>query len=277
MNDNKVWFITGASKGLGFELVNSLLQKGYKVIATSRDAEKLSNLQKENANFFAVSMEVIDEQNVKDAIQKGINHFGKIDVVVNNAGYGLLGTLEELSITEIKNCFDVNVFGVINVSKAILPFFRKQHSGTIINIASVSGSVSATSTGIYSATKAAVIQISEALSSEVEEFGINVIAVCPGGFRTDFLDKSSMVTAKNELQEYKAVRNIIARFGELNKNQGGDPKKIADVFIKLSDMNNPPTRIYIGSDALRMMEKKIDSIVNSLNQNQELSISTDNY
>lgn len=277
MTDKKVWFITGASKGLGFELVNSLLQKGHNVIATSRDVEKLSNLQKENANFLAISMEVIDEQNVKDAIQKGIHHFGKIDVVVNNAGYGLLGTLEELTITEIKNCFDVNVFGVINVSKAILPYFRTQHAGTIINIASVSGSVSATSTGIYSATKSAVIQISEALSSEVEEFGIKVIAVCPGGFRTDFLDKSSMVTAKNEILEYKAVRNIIARLGELNKNQGGDPKKIADVFIKLANMNNPPTRIYLGSDALRMMEKKVDSIVNNLKQNQELSISTDNH
>ena len=275
MSDKKVWFVTGASKGFGYDLVSSLLQKGNRVIATSRTIEKLTHLEKGNPDFLALTMDLINEQNVMDAIQKGIAHFGKIDVVVNNAGYGLFGTLEEFSTTEIKNCFDVNVFGVIHVSKAIIPHFRMQKSGMLLNIASVSGSVSGIGSGVYSATKAAVIQLSEALSAELDEFGVKVIAVCPGGFRTDFLDTTSLVTAQRELEEYTAVRARVKRLRELNKGQGGDPKKAVEVFIQLAEMPNPPTRIYMGSDALRMMDAKINSVVDNINQHRSISVSTD--
>lgn len=272
MNDKKVWLVTGASKGLGFELVKHLLDKGYRVAATSRDASKITL---RDDNLFPLSMEVVNEENVKEGIDKVIKHFGKLDVVVNNAGYGLLGGIEELSDKEIRNVFDVNVFGLLNVSRAVLPIFRRQKSGRILNIASVSGSVSAPATGIYSATKAAVIQISEALAKEAEEFGVKVVAVCPGGFRTDFLDKSSMVTPENEIADYALVRNVINRFEELNKNQGGDPQKAAEVFIKLAEMEQPPLRFYMGSDALRMMAKKMDEISTSIGENKPLSHETD--
>ena len=275
MSDKKVWFVTGASKGFGYDLVSSLLQKGNRVIATSRTIEKLTHLEKGNPDFLALTMDLTNEQNVMDAIQKGIAHFGKIDVVVNNAGYGLFGTLEEFSTTEIKNCFDVNVFGVIHVSKAIIPHFRMQKSGMLLNIASVSGSVSGIGSGVYSATKAAVIQLSEALSAELDEFGVKVIAVCPGGFRTDFLDTTSLVTAQRELEEYTAVRARVKRLRELNTGQGGDPKKAVEVFIQLAEMPNPPTRIYMGSDALRMMDAKINSVVDNINQHRSISVSTD--
>ena len=272
MNDSNVWLVTGASKGLGFELVKHLLDKGYRVAATSRDASKISLNHK---NLLPLSMEVVDEDNVKKAVDQVIKHFGRLDVLVNNAGYGLLGGIEELSDKEIRNEFDVNVFGLLNVSRAVLPIFRKQKSGCILNIASVSGSVSVPATGIYSATKAAVIQISEALAKETEEFGVKVVAVCPGGFRTDFLDQSSMVTSKEEIADYSVVRNVITRFAELNKNQGGDPKKAAEVFIKLAEMEQPPVRFYMGSDALRMMAKKIDEISTSIEENKQLSHKTD--
>ncbi len=260
MNNAKVWFVTGASKGLGLELVTRLLEKGHSVIATSRNAEKLLPLQEKYKNLLPLSMEVISPDDVSKTIKKGLAHFGKIDVVVNNAGYGLLGTLEEFSEQEIKNVFAVNVFGVIHVCQAILPVFRQQQSGHIINISSVSASVAAPTTGIYSATKAAVLQLSESLSKEVEEFGIKVTVVCPGGFRTDFLDTSSMVTPSQVIKEYTLVRNVLGRYAELNKNQGGDPSKAADVFIQLTEMAQPPVRFYLGSDALRMMNKKIAEI-----------------
>jgi short-subunit dehydrogenase len=272
MSTNKVWFITGASKGLGVELTKKLLESGHQVIATSRNADNFKSI--DNPNLLPLNMELVDEESIAQAIKTAIDHFGKIDVVVNNAGYGLLGTVEELSNTEIQDIFKVNVFGLIQVSKAILPHFRARKTGQIINIASVSGSVVAPATGIYSATKAAVIQISEALHVELAEFGIKVTAVCPGGFRTDFLDKSSMVLPKNPLAEYTVVRNIISQFGQLNKNQGGDPKKAADAFIALSEMENPPARIYFGSDALRMMERKISEVQSSINQFSDLSQST---
>lgn len=276
MEQNKTWLVTGASKGLGFELVHKLLLTGHNVIATSRTVEKLQTLQAEFPNsLLPLSMEVIDEESVKASIEQAINHFGRIDVVVNNAGYGLLGTLEELSMSEIKNCFDVNVFGVINVSKAILPFFRAQKLGLIINIASVSGSVSGISTGIYSATKSAVLQLSEALASEVQELGIRVIAICPGGFRTDFLDKSSMKTPSSIIQDYQLVHQVMNNYGQLNKNQGGDPKKAADIFLKLADMPQIPSRLYLGTDALRMMQRKLNQTVNDIQTYQELTSYTD--
>lgn len=274
MDNSKVWFVIGASKGFGRELVTYLLQNGYRVIATSRDIAKFQSLQNEE-NFLPLAMEVTNENSIANAVSKGIAHFGRIDVLVNNAGYGLLGTMEEFSDCEIRNVFDVNVFGVINVSKAILPLMRKQKSGVILNLSSISASVSVIATGIYSATKAVVLQLSEALAKETAEFGIKVIAVCPGGFRTDFLDGSSLMLPKNPLPEYNEVRDIVKRFGELNKNQGGDPKKAAKIFVQLAEMPNPPTRFYMGSDAIRMIHNKINEVNNSVASHEELSKETD--
>ncbi len=275
MSETKVWLVTGASKGLGHELIIHLLNNGYRVIATSRDSQKMQQLQKLHKNLLAISMDVTNAENVNREIHKAVEYFGRIDVVVNNAGYGLLGTLEELSDKEIRNVFDVNVFGVMNVTKAVLPILREQQVGHIINIASISGSVSSAATSIYSATKAAIIQLSEGLSKELEEFGIKVTVVCPGGFRTDFLDKSSLVTPGNEIGEYTLVRKIIDRYATLNQNQGGDPKKAAAVFRKLTEMQNPPKRLYLGSDALRMIGNKINEITEYLNEYKDLSQETD--
>ncbi|WP_312089469.1 SDR family NAD(P)-dependent oxidoreductase [Chryseobacterium sp.] len=274
MEQSKVWLVTGASKGLGLELVTQLLAKGYRVAATSRNPQKMEQLSSYK-NFLALAMEIDDETSINKGIEAIKEHFGRIDVLVNNAGYGLLGTIEELSTTEIKNVFDVNVFGLINVTKAVLPLMRQQKSGRIINIASISASVAAPTTGIYSATKAVVLQLSESLKQEVEEFGIKVTAICPGGFRTDFLDKSSLSTPKNEIQDYTLVRNVLNRFAELNKNQGGDPKKAPEVFIKVAEMVNPPSRLYLGSDAIRMINKKMHDIQTNIDEFLTISQDTD--
>lgn len=276
MTNSSVWFITGASKGFGLLLVQELLHRGHKVVATSRNAEAFADLKNlHDVNFLPLSMHVTDENDVKRAVNQAIEHFGKLDVLVNNAGYGLFGTMEELSIEEIRNMFDVNVFGVMHVSRAVLPHFREQKGGTILNIASIAGSYTAVSLGLYSATKAAVIQFTEALKMEVEEFGIRVSAVCPGGFRTDFLDSSSMQIAQNPIDDYTAVRNTIARYSSLNKMQGGDPDKFPKFIMDLTEMEVLPSRIYVGSDALRTIARRLGEISQSVEEHRDLSSSTD--
>jgi len=276
MAKNNVWFVTGASKGFGLLLVQELLNQGKKVVASSRNIEAIRNLNtKFEGQYLPLEMQVTDPKDVEKGIARAIEFFGEVDVLVNNAGYGLFGTMEELSMEEIQNMFDVNVFGVMHVSKAILPHFRAKKNGTILNIASVAGSYTAASLGLYSATKAAVIQFSEAQKLEVEEFGIRVTAVCPGGFRTDFLDNSSMQTAQNPIEDYTLVRNTIARYSSLNKMQGGDPDKFPKFIMDLVELESLPSRIYVGSDALRMMDKRLTEIAASIENHKELSKSTD--
>ena len=276
MTKNDVWFVTGASKGFGLLLVEELLKNGNRVVATSRNIDAFEDLSAQfEGQLLPLSMQVTDVNDVNNVVNQAIEHFGSIDVLVNNAGYGLFGTMEELSMEEIRNMFDVNVFGVMHVSKAVLPHFRDKRSGTILNIASVAGSYTAASLGLYSATKAAVIQFSEAQKLEVEEFGIRVAAVCPGGFRTDFLDNSSMQTAQNPIEDYTLVRNTIARYSGLNKMQGGDPDKFPKFIMDLVAMETLPSRIYVGSDALRMMDKRLTEIAESIERHQDLSRSTD--
>lgn len=276
MTNSNTWLITGASKGFGMELTSHLLQKGHRVIATSRNIAAFASLnEKYKDQLLALEMLVTDESDVNQKVNQAIAHFGKIDVLVNNAGYGLFGTMEELTIQEIRNMYEVNVFGVMHVSKAILPHFRANRSGTILNIASVAGSYTGASLGLYSSTKAAVIQFSESLKVEVEEFGIQVCAVCPGGFRTDFLDSSSMSFAENPIAEYTTVRNNMERYATLNHKQGGDPKKFPVFIEELMRLENLPARIYVGSDALRVMGRRLNEIGESIESHRGLSESTD--
>jgi len=275
-NIKQNWLITGASKGFGLELTEFLLMHGHRVVATSRNEKSFDHLKdKFSENFFSVEMQVSNEQDVQLKVKEAVNHFGHIDVLVNNAGYGLFGTMEELSMEEIRAMYDVNVFGVIHVSRAILPHYRERKQGIILNIASVAGSYTGAALGLYSSTKAAVIQFSEALKTEVQEFGIEVCAVCPGGFRTDFLDGSSMTLAKNPIEDYTLVRNNIQRYSTLNHQQGGDPKKFPIFIQQLISLERLPARIYVGSDALRMMGRRLDEIATVIDENRSLSASTD--
>ena len=276
MTNTKTWLITGASKGFGFELTHYLLKKGHRVVASSRNTASLQTLKEVfPENLLAIEMQVTNESDVNEKMNLALKHFGKIDVLVNNAGYGLFGTMEELTMDEIRAMYEVNVFGVIQVSRALLPHFRANKSGAILNIASVAGSYTGAALGLYSSTKAAVIQFSEALKAEVQEFGIDVCAICPGGFRTDFLDNSSMTLAQNPIDAYTAVRNNIERYATLNHKQGGDPKKFPVFIEELMQLERLPARIYVGGDALRMMGRRLDEIAQGIEQNRILSASTD--
>ncbi|WP_431610955.1 SDR family NAD(P)-dependent oxidoreductase [Chryseobacterium sp. 'Rf worker isolate 10'] len=277
METKKVWFVTGASKGLGFELVKKLLSEGFQVAATSRTVESLiSTIGETSENFLPLSVNITDNNDIKSAIAKTVNHFGRIDVVVNNAGYGQIGTLEELTDEEARENYAVNVFGTLNVIRNAMPYLREQRSGNIFNISSVGGySANFPGWGIYCSTKFAVAGFTEALAEEVKDFGVHATVVYPGYFRTDFLTKDSVKTPANPIQAYEAARNSEqAHLNEINGNQPNDPEKAADVLIQISKEKNPPVHLLLGVGTLEFLNNKIDILQKDAEKWESLTVST---
>jgi NAD(P)-dependent dehydrogenase (short-subunit alcohol dehydrogenase family) len=277
MNTKKVWFVTGASKGLGLSLVKKLLREGCKVAATSRSTGSMEKEVGITENFLPLEVNVTDEKSVSNAIAKTLETFGAIDVVVNNAGYGQLGTLEELNDREARENFDTNVFGVLNVIRSVMPHLRQKKSGHIINISSIAGFLGAfPGWGIYNATKFAVAGLTEALAAEAKSLGINATIVYPGYFKTNFLLQGSLRLAQHPITEYKEARNLeVIHDTQIIGNQPGDPEKAALAFIRLAESKNPPLHFFMGSDALAMARNKIEILQNELSANETLSKSTD--
>ncbi|WP_291146028.1 oxidoreductase [Flavobacterium sp. UBA7680] len=277
MGHNKVWFITGASKGLGLELAKKLLAEGFKVAATSRSQESLVKvLGNPSENFLPLEMDLVNEKSVKNAIELAVSHFKTIDVLVNNAGYGLLGTLEELTDAESRKNYEVNVFGLLNVIRNTMPYMRAARSGHIFNISSVGGYYGEfPGWGIYCSTKFAVAGLTESLSAEIKPFGVHATIVYPGYFRTDFLKDSSLLLPENPIAEYKNVRESeSAHKDDINGNQPGDPVKLAEALIKASQDQNPPLHLFLGEDAYNMANQKIASVQSELEQWKSVSVST---
>jgi NAD(P)-dependent dehydrogenase (short-subunit alcohol dehydrogenase family) len=277
MDNNKVWFITGASKGLGLELAKKLLAEGFKVAATSRSEDALVKvLGNSSEKFLPLEMDLVDEKSVKNAIDKTINHFKTIDVLVNNAGYGLLGALEELTDAESRKNYEVNVFGLLNVIRNTMPILRANKSGHIFNISSVGGYYGEfPGWGIYCSTKFAVAGLTESLAAEVKSFGVHATIVYPGYFRTDFLKDSSLLLPQNPIADYKEVRQSESAHKEdINQNQPGDPVKLAEALIKASEDQNPPLHLFLGEDAYNMANQKIASVQNELEAWKAVSVST---
>lgn len=277
MGNNKVWFITGASKGLGLELAKKLLVEGYRVAATSRsEAALVKVLGNPSENFLPLEMDLVNEKSVKNAIELAVSHFKTIDVLVNNAGYGLLGTLEELSDAESRKNYEVNVFGLLNVIRNTMPYMRAARSGHIFNISSVGGYYGEfPGWGIYCSTKFAVAGLTESLNAEIKPFGIHATIVYPGYFRTDFLKDSSLLLPENPIAEYKNVRESESTHkDDINGNQPGDPVKLAEALIKASHDQNPPLHLFLGEDAFNMANQKIASVQKELEEWKEVSIST---
>ncbi|WP_343679894.1 SDR family NAD(P)-dependent oxidoreductase [Chryseobacterium arthrosphaerae] len=277
METKKVWFVTGASKGLGFELVKKLLSEGFQVAATSRTVESLiSSIGETSENFLPLGANITDNNDIKSAIDKTVEHFGKIDVIVNNAGYGQIGTLEELTDEEARENYAVNVFGTLNVIRNAMPYLREQRSGNIFNISSVGGySANFPGWGIYCSTKFAVAGFTEALAEEVKDFGIHATVVYPGYFRTDFLQKDSVKTPSNPIQAYEAARNSEqAHLNEINGNQPNDPVKAADVLIQISKEKNPPVHLLLGVGTIEFLNNKIDILKKDAEKWESLTVST---
>jgi len=275
-SNQKVWFVTGASKGLGLSLINKLLNEGYKVAATSRSLSDLEKAVGNHTNFLPLAVDILNEQSVAEAVNKTITKFGSLDVVVNNAGYGLVGALEELTDAESRQNFDVNVFGSLNVIRQALPQLRKQKSGHIFNIASIGGFTgNFPGFGIYCATKFAVHGFTESLSAEVAAFGIHATVVSPGYFRTNFLEGSSLATPKNAIEDYKAVRDVqAAHENDINNNQPGDPDKAAAVMIEVAAMQQPPLHLFLGPDSYNLAELKIQAVHKDLEAVRKIATAT---
>jgi NAD(P)-dependent dehydrogenase (short-subunit alcohol dehydrogenase family) len=277
MSTQKVWFVTGASKGLGLSLVKQLLNTGYNVAATSRNLDDLRRAVGPTADgFLPLAVDLKTESSVAEAVEKTVGYFGKIDVVVNNAGYGLLGSIEELTDEESRENFDINVFGSLNVIRNVMPHLREQKSGHIINISSIGGFTGAfPGFGIYCATKFAVEGFSESLAAEAKPLGIKVTVVEPGYFRTDFLTSGSLGVPKNQIDAYREVRDSQqAHQNQINGNQPGDPEKAVAALIRIASESNPPLHLFLGQDAYDMAYQKINDVQNELENWKEVTVST---
>ncbi|MCR6733257.1 MAG: oxidoreductase [Afipia sp.] len=272
----RVWFITGASRGFGARITAQALAQGDAVVATARDSSTVTKQFGENESLLAVKLDVTNEAQAHEAARAAVKKFGRIDVLVNNAGFGLLGAVEEASDAEVQHVFGTNVFGLLNVTRAVLPHMRRQRSGHVINISSVGGYAGYPGWGVYGATKFAVEGLSEAMTAELAPLGIHVTVVEPGFFRTDFLDDQSLSRTRQEIPDYidtvGKTRNVAA---DVNHAQRGDPSKLAAAFMKLADAKTPPTRLPLGSDTVERIEAKNAHVEKELAAWRSVSISTD--
>lgn len=253
----KTWFITGASRGLGAEIADRALRAGDNVVATARDPSALSSRFGERANLLAARLDVTQPTEPNAAVQAALGRFGAIDVLVNNAGHGLVGAVEEASAAEIQQLFSVNVLGLLSVTRAVLPSMRARRRGHVINMSSIGGYRGATGFGVYCATKFAVEGLSEAMRAELAPLGVHVTAVEPGYFRTDFLDPASLRTSAAVIADYaQTAGRIRAQVGDLNHRQPGDPAKLGEAILRLANVPEPPVRLPLGDDTVAAISAK---------------------
>lgn len=277
MNTSKVWYVTGASQGLGLTLVRKLLENGYRVAATSRDAHALSQAVGliDKDRFLSLAVDLNNLDCIDESIRQTLATFGRIDVVVNNAGYGMAGTIEEIGEQDIRNIFNINVLATIDVVKRVLPIMRSQRSGYIINIGSVAGFVGAPGWSAYSATKAAVAAFSEVIALDVKEFGIKVTVVEPSGFRTGFLTKDSLALITPKIEGYEAVKNTQDRYLSANGQQPGNPDRAAEIFMELAESTEPPMHLFLGADAYKRASEKLTAMSAELEQWKSITVGAD--
>ncbi len=272
---NKVWLITGSSKGLGRAITTAALENGDNVVATARQVEQLNELTRRfGKNIALQTLDVRDSAAAENAVAFAVDRFGRIDVLVNNAGYGTIGALEDTSIEDFRSQIETNLMGTVHTTKAAIPFMRKQGAGHIIQFSSVGGRIGALGRTPYSAAKWGVEGFSEALASEVGPLGIKVTIIEPGGFRTDFAADS--VNGATMREEYQATVGAAARFqAEYHGNQPGDPARAAKVLIELSKLADPPLRLPLGSDALKAIGESDRKRLAGMEMWRGLSASTD--
>jgi NAD(P)-dependent dehydrogenase (short-subunit alcohol dehydrogenase family) len=277
MKKQKVWFITGASKGFGFEIAKSAIENGDQVVASVRDnPQELYEAFDNDENLLSVVLDVTKEPQAKEAIEQAIEKFGRIDVLVNNAGYSLFSAVEEASDQEVRKQFDTNLFGVLNVLRAALPFMRKQKSGHIINISALYGfAVTLPGYGLYGATKFAIEAITEGLAIELRPLGLFATAVEPGMFSTSLLDKHSMIEAKKIIEDYKeTVGHIRSAIPGFNGTQPGDPAKFGKAIVILANSDNPPVHLPLGNDSAVIYRTKATQMDAELEKWKDLTSST---
>lgn len=271
----QVWLITGSSRGLGRALAEAVLAAGHSLIATARNPEHLADLVESHGDQVrAVALDVTDPSDAAAAIQTAIDAFGRLDVLVNNAGYGDVGSIEDTSLADFRAQIETNLFGVIHVTKAALPLLREQRAGRIFQVSSIGGRVGPPGRAPYAAAKWGVEGFSEVLAKEVGPLGIKVTILEPGGFRTDFAGSST--TLRDSRPEYADTAGKMAQYQrDYHGTQPGDPAKAAAVILHLATLDDPPLRLLLGSDAYHAAEANDLARIEADRKWRELSVSTD--
>jgi NAD(P)-dependent dehydrogenase (short-subunit alcohol dehydrogenase family) len=272
---NKVWFITGCSTGLGRALALQALEQGNRVAVAARKLKDIQDILDRYKNALAIELDMVKPDQLKAAVEKVQTAFGRIDVLVNNAGIGYFASLEESEEQEIRKMFEVNFFGLSALTQLVLPQMRKQKSGHIINISSIGGIVGFPALSFYNATKFAVAGLSEALAKEVAPLGINVTIICPSGFRTDWAGRSANEN-KSLIEDYQstAAANQNNLRGYSGK-QPGDPQKAAKAILKIANTEHPPLYLLLGEAAFNTAKKKLEDLKNDFETWKETSIHAD--
>jgi len=272
----RVWFITGAARGIGARIVEAALAQGDAVVATSRDATSLQQRFGAQPGLLALALDVTSEAQAAAAAEAALARFGRIDILVNNAGYGLLGAVEEASADEVRRLYDTNVFGLLNVTRAVLPSMRTRRRGHVINISSLGGYRSGAGFGVYCSTKFAVEGLTEALHAELQPLGIHATVVEPGYFRTEFLEGSSLVVSPRVLDDYAPSSGQVREAAKrISLNQPGDPLRLAQAMLALVESATPPLRLPLGTDTLQTIRDKHAFVERETVAWERLAASTD--
>ncbi|NPT56495.1 oxidoreductase [Paraburkholderia elongata] len=274
---SKVWFITGSAGGIGAGIARAALAAGDLVVATDLDSERLQHVYAASAaHVLTMQLDIRDATQAEAVVEAALARFGRIDVLVNNAGYGQFGPFEEIEPAAIERQFATNVFGTFNVTRAVLPVMRRQRAGHVINMSSNGGFKGVRGASMYSATKFAIEGFSEALAQEITDFGLKLTIVEPGAFRTDFLDDRSLKRGTRDLNDYADFRpKANAVFEARNHNQVGDPDKLGHALVQIASETDPPLRFVAGADALKVVNDKLEYVGREVERWRELSRSTD--
>ena len=274
MSDKKIWLVTGAGRGLGVDIAKSALATGHAVVATGRNREKVTAAIRERDDLLAVKLDVTDPADADSAVAAAVDRFGRIDVLVNNAGNFNAGFFEELSPEDFRAQVETTFFGPVNVTRAALPVMRDQRSGLVITISSTAGLEGGEFTSAYAASKFGVEGWMESLAPEVAPFGIRIMLVEPGFFRTELLTPESTKYAESSIEDYaERTEQTVTAWKAMNGQQSGDPAKLADALVHLADQEEPPLRFAAGTDAVAALERRANNLLAQANAYRDLSSS----
>ncbi len=274
MTDKKIWFITGAGRGLGVDIAKAALAAGHAVVATGHDPAKVAAAIGSHADLLSVKLDVTRLDEAQAAVEAAIAKFGRIDVLVNNAGNFYAGFFEELSPEQVRNQIETLLFGPMNVTRAVLPMMRKQRSGLLLTISSTAGIAGGMFCTAYAAAKFGVEGWMESLAPELAPFGIRTMLVEPGFFRTELLTAGSTTFAEPNIDDYaERTRETVAAWSSMSGKQGGDPAKLADAIVRLAALEEPPARFAAGADAVQTFEAKANALLAQADAHRGLSTS----
>jgi NAD(P)-dependent dehydrogenase (short-subunit alcohol dehydrogenase family) len=272
--NKQIWFVTGAGRGMGVDIAKAALAAGHAVVATGRNSEQVSSALGTHPDLIVVELDVTSIDGAKNAVQAALDRFGRIDVLVNNAGNFYAGFFEEITPEDFRAQVETTMFGPLNVTRAVLPAMRAQRSGLIIAISSTAGIAGQEFCTAYAAAKFGVEGWIESLAPEVAPFGIQTMLVEPGFFRTQLLSTESTKFAKPVIDDYaKRTEETVAAWKSMNGKQGGDPAKLASALVQIASEDHPPFRFVAGADAIAAVEKKANDLLAQANAYRELSSS----